>query len=102
VGLKLLNITQEQRRSLLLHLFTEPTRWQKAHHSRVQTNFGMGLEFYKGILKIFRSFVPFIIEIVRSAFERRADIRASFKAKIQSLGPKKRTDDENDDERKAL
>ncbi len=67
IGLQFLDLSQDQRRDLLLHLFTDPKTWTQSHETRVRTNFGMGVEFFKSILKISGSLIPFTADLIRSA-----------------------------------
>jgi cellulose synthase (UDP-forming) len=55
VGLRFKGLSAETRTRLRLHLFASPERWSDAHDRRVRTNFGMGVEFFKGNLRVLRS-----------------------------------------------
>ncbi|MGZ3744240.1 MAG: glycosyl hydrolase family 8 [Pseudobdellovibrionaceae bacterium] len=64
-GVKFLSMTEDERHSLFLKIFTEPARWQHVHENRIRSNFGIGIEFYRGISKVFLSLIPWALKCAR-------------------------------------
>ncbi|HKW86984.1 MAG TPA: hypothetical protein VJM82_07930, partial [Nitrospiraceae bacterium] len=49
-GLAFVNLSEENRRKLILNLFTDPDTWNKSHADRVRSNLLMALHLFRGLV----------------------------------------------------
>ena len=54
-AVKYLNVTQDQRKRLIVKLFTEPENWNEVHSVHTRSNLVIGYHF---IVSLFRAFLP--------------------------------------------
>jgi len=53
-GLAYVNLSEDNRRNLILNLFANPDTWNESHADRVRSNLGMALHLFRGVAHCLR------------------------------------------------